>query len=77
MMLPGSMLTVNVGAVAGQGLVDGVVHDLIDQVVQAGLEEVEPMYMPGRFRTASNPSRTWISEAPYSCSTAVVFLFSN
>ena len=27
----------DVGAVARQGLVDGVVHDLIDQVVQAGL----------------------------------------
>src|ERR1700741_5687514 len=27
---------------------------------------VEPMYMPGRFRTASNPSRTVMAEAPYS-----------
>src|SRR6476620_10773828 len=27
---------------------------------------VEPMYMPGRFRTASSPSRTVIEEAPYS-----------
>ena len=24
---------------------------------------VEPMYMPGRLRTASRPSRTWIAEA--------------
>ena len=27
---------------------------------------VEPMYMPGRLRTASRPSRTWIAEASYS-----------
>ena len=27
----------DIGAVAGQGLVDGVVHNLIHQVVQAGL----------------------------------------
>src|SRR5688572_9127344 len=26
---------------------------------------VEPMYMPGRLRTASRPSRTWMSSAPY------------
>ena len=44
-------------AVAGHGLVDGVVDDLPDEVVQAG-GPVEPMYMPGRFRTGSRPSRT-------------------
>src|SRR5690242_3416354 len=26
---------------------------------------VDPMYMPGRLRTASRPSRTWIAEASY------------
>ena len=26
---------------------------------------VEPMYMPGRLRTASRPSSTWIAEASY------------
>ena len=30
------------------------------------LTEVEPMYMPGRLRTASRPSRILISPAPYS-----------
>ena len=35
------------------------------------LSEVEPIYMPGRLRTASSPSSTWISDAPYSCSTWV------
>src|SRR5471030_1123438 len=28
--------------------------------------EVSPMYMPGRLRTASRPSRIWIDDAPYS-----------
>src|SRR5450830_96488 len=28
--------------------------------------EVSPMYMPGRLRTASRPSRIWIDAAPYS-----------
>ena len=39
---------------------------------------MEPIYMPGRFRTASRPSRTWISEASYSldASTAVEFKIS-
>src|SRR5215203_5297054 len=27
---------------------------------------VEPMYMPGRLRTGSRPSSTWMSLAPYS-----------
>ena len=53
----------DVVAVAGQGLVDGVVDDLVDEVVQAR-SPVEPMYMPGRLRTASSPSRTVMSEAP-------------
>jgi len=29
------------------------------------LMPVEPMYMPGRFRTGSRPSRTWMEDAPY------------
>src|SRR5687768_2205179 len=29
------------------------------------------MYMPGRFRTASSPSRTWIAEASYDGRAAV------
>ena len=33
--------------------------------------------MPGRLRTASSPSSTWISEAPYSCSVWVVFISFN
>ncbi len=32
---------------------------------------VEPMYIPGRFRTASRPSRTWIWSAPYELSSVV------
>src|SRR5471032_1724622 len=28
--------------------------------------EVSPMYMPGRLRTASRPSRIWMEDAPYS-----------
>ena len=28
-------------------------------------------FEPGRFRTASRPSRTWICSAPYSCVTFV------
>ena len=27
--------------------------------------EVSPMYMPGRLRTASSPSRIWIEPSPY------------
>ena len=30
-------------------------------------DDVEPMYMPGRFLTASSPSSTWIFDASYSC----------
>src|SRR3982750_887604 len=39
---------------------------------------VEPMYMPGRLRTASRPSRTWIALASYlPSSTAEPELFSS
>jgi hypothetical protein len=50
-------------AEAGQRLVDGVVDDLVDEMVQPGTP-VEPMYMAGRLRTASRPSRTLILSAP-------------
>ena len=49
-------------AVPGERLVDGVVDHLVDEVVQAA-SPVEPMYMPGRLRTASRPSRTVMSWA--------------
>ena len=35
------------------------------------------MYIPGRFLTASRPSSTCISSAPYSCSTLVISIFSS
>src|SRR3954454_10023445 len=39
---------------------------------------VDPMYMPGRLRTASRPSRTWIALASYlPSSTAVPLLVSS
>ena len=44
----------NVGAVAGQGFVDGVVHDLIDQVVQAtggGGADVHARPFPDRLQS--------------------------
>ena len=44
---------------AGHRLVDGVVDDLVDEVMQAS-ELVVPMYIPGRSRTCSTPSRTWM-----------------
>ena len=47
----------DLGAESGQSLVDRVVDDLLDQVHQPGLP-VLPMYMPGRSRTGSSPSRT-------------------
>jgi hypothetical protein len=50
-------------AEARERLVDRVVDDLVDQVMQAGAP-VEPMYMAGRLRTASRPSRTLILSAP-------------
>ncbi len=55
----------DVRAVSGQRLINGVVHHFVHQVVQSA-RPVEPMYMPGRFRTASRPSRTVMSLAPYS-----------
>ena len=39
-----------------------------EQEWEDSVTQTEPMYMPGRFRTASSPSSTWISEPPYSCS---------
>ena len=50
-------------AEAGQRLVDRVVDHLVDEVVQPGTP-VEPMYIAGRWRTASSPSRTLILSAP-------------
>ena len=43
------------------------------EVGASSKKEVEPIYIPGRFRTASRPSSTWISDASYSlaASTAV------
>ncbi len=38
-------------------------------------ESVEPMYMPGRLRTASSPSRTWRWWAVYSDADLVVAAF--
>src|SRR5512133_3034670 len=32
--------------------------------------EVSPMYMPGRLRTASRPSRIWMDDAPYAAESA-------
>jgi hypothetical protein len=52
----------DVGGVAGHGFVDRVVDDFPDEVVQAAAS-VEPMYMPGRRRTGSRPSRTWMLSA--------------
>ena len=50
------------GGVAGQGFVDRVVDDLVDEMVQAH-SPVEPMYMAGRLRTASMPPRTLMESA--------------
>ncbi len=47
----------------GQGLIDGVVDDLLQCIESA--ESVDPMYMPGRLRTASRPSRTVSASAEY------------
>ena len=46
---------VDLVAKPAESLVDGVVDDLPDEVMK------EPMYMPGRLRTASRPSSTWMS----------------
>ena len=53
----------------GQRLVDRVVDDLVDEVVQARARP-SPMYMRGRLRTASSPSRTLIASVPYSSAPA-------
>ena len=53
----------DVVAIAGQRLVYGVVDDLVYQVMESALI-VEPMYMPGRLRTASRPSSTCICSEP-------------
>lgn len=47
----------DLGAESCQRLINGVIYDLIDQMMQS-LRPVEPMYIPGRFRTASSPSST-------------------
>ena len=52
-------------AMTGQRFVDGVVDDLVDQMMKTALA-VSPMYIPGRFLTASNPSKTLIFSALYS-----------
>jgi hypothetical protein len=51
----------DVVAEARERLVDRVVDDLEDEPVPS---EVSPMYMPGRLRTASRPSRIWIEPSP-------------
>lgn len=43
--------------VSCQRLVNGIIHNFIYQVVQAS-GPVDPIYIPGRLRTASNPSST-------------------
>ena len=48
--------------VARDSLVHGVVDHLCEEVVEA-FSSVPPMYMPGRRRTGSSPSRTSISAA--------------
>ena len=61
---------VDVRAVPGQRLVDGVVDDLEHEVVEA-VAAVSPMYIAGRLRTASSPSRTLMSLAVYVSAGAV------
>ena len=53
---------VDPGAEPGHGLVDRVVDHLPNQMMQAA-GPVVPMYIPGRRRTASRPSRTLMSLA--------------
>ena len=48
----------------GQRLIDSVVDDLPTQCINPR-ESVDPMYMPGRLRTASKPSRTVSASAEY------------
>ena len=47
-------------AVTGQRLIDRVVDHLKNHVVQTAPSSVSPMYIPGRFRTASRPFKTLI-----------------
>lgn len=44
----------NILAIAGEGFIDRVVDHLINQVVEA-FTPISPIYMAGRFRTASSP----------------------
>jgi hypothetical protein len=53
---------VDVRGVAVHRLVHRVVENLPDQVVQT-VVPTPPMYMPGRLRTGSSPSRTVMSFA--------------
>ena len=66
----------DVMAIARQRLVDRVVDDLIDEVVQSGRARRADV-MPGRLRTASSPSSTWIWLASYSVSTTSFFNTSS
>ena len=50
-------------AEAGERFVDRVVDDFVNEMVQPG-RPVEPIYIAGRLRTASRPSRTLILSAP-------------
>ena len=49
----------NFGAVSRERFVDRIVDDFVDEVVQS-VGPVEPIYMAGRLRTASSPSKTLI-----------------
>ena len=44
---------------------------IVQQSILFDKISMEPIYMPGRLRTASRPFRTWISLALYSWSVAV------
>ena len=53
----------NFRAISRERFVDGVVDNFVDEVVKP-VDTREPMYMAGRLRTASRPSRTLICSAP-------------